>query len=129
MNYAILAKELDANAAADTTIVDLTNGVPFNFTAGPGAALTNFFRFSITNNPSLTNAAGVRFELYDLTGNGDLTLQTNAPPFGAALLPEQPAAGPRVGTDLHPHQQRADQPQQPRADQPRRELVSGRAEP
>ncbi len=27
------------------SIIDLTNGVPFNFTAGPGAALTNFFRF------------------------------------------------------------------------------------
>ena len=33
-------------------------------------------------NPALTNAPGVRFELYDMTGNGDLTAQTNAPPFG-----------------------------------------------
>ncbi len=74
----ILAKVL-TNAP---TIIDLTNGVPFTFTAGPGAALTNFFRFSVTNNPALTNCAGVRFELYNLTGNGDLTLQTNAPPFG-----------------------------------------------
>jgi subtilisin-like proprotein convertase family protein len=79
IGYSILAKELAVTNAP--TIIDLTNGVPFNFTAGPGAALTNFFRFSVTNNPALTNCAGVRFELYNLTGNGDLTLQTNAPPF------------------------------------------------
>ena len=82
INYSILAKEFVPSATNTVTIIDLTNGVPFNFTAEPGAALTNFFRFSVTNNPSLTNAAGVRFELYDMTGNGDLTLQTNAPPYG-----------------------------------------------
>ena len=82
VNYTVLAKESDAtNGTSGYTIIDLTNGVPFNFTASPGAALTNFFRFGVTNNPSLTNAPGVRFEIYNLTGNGDLTLQTDAPPF------------------------------------------------
>ena len=79
VSYSVLAKELDNTAAP--TIIDLTNAVPFNFTAGPGAALTNFFRFSVTNNPALTNAHSVRFQLYNLSGNGDLTLQTNAPPL------------------------------------------------
>ena len=82
VNYTVLAKELDTNAP---TIIDLTNAVPFSFNAGPGAALTNFFRFSITNNPALTNAHSLRFALYNLSGNGDLTVQTNAlplaPPF------------------------------------------------
>ena len=94
MNYAVLAKEL-TNAPA---IIDLTNGVPFTFTAGPGAALTNFFRFSLTNNPSLTNAPGIRFELYDLTGNGDLTLQTNAPPFGPPFF--QSSQQPGLASEL-----------------------------
>jgi hypothetical protein len=42
--------------------------VPLNFTTGVG--LTNFFSFDITQ----TNAA-VLFELYNLSGNGDLTAQ------------------------------------------------------
>ena len=66
------------------TVINLTNGVPVNFTAGPGAALTNFFRFTVTNTitSALTNYVGaIRFELYNLSGNGDLTVQTNAPPF------------------------------------------------
>ncbi|MSU58758.1 MAG: hypothetical protein EXS35_11410 [Pedosphaera sp.] len=70
--YAIRATEL----TAAPTIIDLTNGVPFDFNSGPGAALTNFFRFTITN-----SAPGVRFFLYNLSGNGDLTLQSNAWPL------------------------------------------------
>ena len=92
--YTILAKELDR--AVPPAIIDLTNRVPFNFTAGPGAALTNFFRFNVTNTFFLvTNAASglstnavttntlssIHFELYNLSGNGDLTVQTDAPPF------------------------------------------------
>jgi len=77
VNYTVLAKELFPPAP---TIIELTNGVPLNFTAGPGAALTNFFRFTISN-----AAPAVRFELYNLSGNGDLIVQTNAlplaPPF------------------------------------------------
>ncbi len=78
VTYAVLAKELDLQTAPPVpAIIPLTNGVPFNFTAGPGAALTNFFLFTVTNFPP-----AVRFELYNLSGNGDLTVQTNAPPFG-----------------------------------------------
>jgi len=85
VNYTVLAKELDAtNAMIGYDIIDLTNGVPFNFTSGPGAALTNFFRFTVTNTitSTVTNYVGsIRFELYNLSGNGDLTVQSNAPPF------------------------------------------------
>jgi subtilisin-like proprotein convertase family protein len=83
VNYTILAKELDLGLGT-TNIIDLTNGVPFNWTAGPGAALTNFFRFHATNSVGggVTNyLQGLRFELYNLSGNGDLTVQTNAPPL------------------------------------------------
>ena len=83
VNYTVLAKELATNTPP--TIIGLTNATPFNFTAGTGAALTNFFSFGTIINPSLTNAHSVRFQLYNLSGNGDLTLQTNAlplaPPF------------------------------------------------
>ena len=90
VSYTVLAKELDVTNALTNavSIMDLTNGVPFNWTAGPGAALTNFFHFGFTNPVvgGITNyVQGVRFELYNLTGNGDLTVQTNAlplaPPF------------------------------------------------
>ncbi|HAO79836.1 MAG TPA: hypothetical protein DCQ92_12850, partial [Verrucomicrobia subdivision 3 bacterium] len=87
VNYTILAKELDLGLGT-ANIIDLTNGVPLNWTAGPGAALTNFFRFHATNSVvgGVTNyLQGLRFELYNLSGNGDLTVQTNAlplsPPF------------------------------------------------
>ena len=85
VNYTVLAKELDAtNGVGGYTTINLTNGVPFNFTAGPGAALTNFFRFTVTNTltSTVTNLVGaLHFELYNLSGNGDLTVESNAPPF------------------------------------------------
>ena len=92
VDYTVLAKELDAtNGTSGYSIINLTNGVPFNFTAGPGAALTNFFLFNVTNTFFLvTNALNavttnpipsIHFELYNLSGNGDLTVQTDAPPF------------------------------------------------
>ncbi|MEI6194932.1 MAG: LamG-like jellyroll fold domain-containing protein, partial [Verrucomicrobiota bacterium] len=77
VRYTVLAKELDTAP----NIIELSNGVPFNFTAGPGAALTNFFHFGVAGNPGLTNAAGIHFELYNQSGNGDLTVQTNAVPL------------------------------------------------
>jgi subtilisin-like proprotein convertase family protein len=87
VNYSVLAKELDViNSVTNCTVINLTNNVPFNWTAGPGAALTNFFHFAVTNMVvnGVTNQ-GLRFELYNLSGNGDLTVQTNllplAPPF------------------------------------------------
>jgi subtilisin-like proprotein convertase family protein len=84
VSYTVLAKELDFTNNTSPAIISLTNGVPFNFTAGPGAALTNFFRFTVTNTITGTETnyvQGLRFELYNLTGNGDLTVQTNAPPL------------------------------------------------
>ena len=83
VSYAVLAKEL-TNAPQ---IINLTNRVPVNFTAGPGAALTNFFRFSVTNLPLIgaTNL-GIHFEVYNQSGNGDLTVQTNALPLAPPFL-------------------------------------------
>ncbi|HEX4264762.1 MAG TPA: LamG-like jellyroll fold domain-containing protein [Verrucomicrobiae bacterium] len=84
VRFAVLAKELVPPPAP--SVINLTNRVPLNFTAGPGAELTNFFRLSVTNFPliGVTNV-GLRFELYNQSGNGDLTVQTNAlplaPPF------------------------------------------------
>ncbi len=88
VDYSVLAQELDiTNSLTNSvTIINLTNGVPFNGMAGPGAALTNFFVFTVTD-PTVAGVTnyGVHFELYNLTGNGDLTVQTNAlplaPPF------------------------------------------------
>jgi subtilisin-like proprotein convertase family protein len=82
VNYAVLAKEL-TNAPQ---VINLANRVPLVYTAGPGAALTNFFKFSVTNFPiSAVTNLGIHFELFNQTGNGDLTVQTNflplAPPF------------------------------------------------
>jgi subtilisin-like proprotein convertase family protein len=79
VRYSVLAKELDPPAP---NIINLRDRVPVNFTAGPGAALTNFFRFSVTNFPitAVTNL-GIHFEVYNQTGNGDLTVQTNAAPL------------------------------------------------
>jgi hypothetical protein len=59
-------------------VIPLTNGVPLSYSTAAGA--TNFFSFDITQ----TNAA-VLFELYNLTGNGDLNAQRGslplAPPY------------------------------------------------
>ena len=90
VTYSVLAKELDLTNGVPN-IISLTNGVPFSWTAGPGAALTNFFHFAVTNMivNGVTNL-GLRFELFNLTGNGDLTVQTNAlplaPPFYQSSL-------------------------------------------
>ncbi len=85
LNYTVLAKELGTNAAPNMLVIPLTNNVPFTFTnEGPGAALTNFFSFMVTNPvvDGVTNyVMGLRFEVYDMSGNGDLTVQTNLPPF------------------------------------------------
>ena len=105
VNYTILAKELDATSGTPGyTVINLTNRVPFNFTAGPGAALTNFFLFNVTNtfflttnavNGVTTNTFGsIHFELYNLSGDGDLTVQTDAPPFAPPFFEssQQPGA-------------------------------------
>jgi alpha-tubulin suppressor-like RCC1 family protein/subtilisin-like proprotein convertase family protein/sugar lactone lactonase YvrE len=85
VNYTVVAKELDLGPTLTTnlTLVPLTNGVPLNFSSGPGAALTNYFYFVVTNGvvPGLTNPAAIHFELYNQTGKAGLTVQTNIPPF------------------------------------------------
>jgi hypothetical protein len=93
VRYTVLAKELDV--ASPPTIIDLTNNVPFDFTAGPGAALTNFFHFAVTSSPP-----SIHFQLYNLTGNGDLTVQTNAPPFAPPFFQtsQQPGVNPELIT-------------------------------
>jgi hypothetical protein len=73
VNYTIIATEI-----GPPTIIVLTNGIPFNYVAAPGPAVTNFFRFDITQ----SNAATL-FELYNLSGNVDLTLQRDAFPYSA----------------------------------------------
>jgi subtilisin-like proprotein convertase family protein len=84
-HYSVLAKELDiTGGVTNFTVIDLTNGVPFTWTAGPGAALTNFFRFHATDpivGGNTEYLQGLRFEVYDLSGNGDLTVATNIPPL------------------------------------------------
>jgi subtilisin-like proprotein convertase family protein len=75
VTYAIRATE-----SGPPLVIPLTNGVPFNYTATPGALLTNFFEFTIS--PTNTNAAAL-FELYNLSGNADLTLQRGALPYAA----------------------------------------------
>jgi hypothetical protein len=94
LRYSVLAKELDPVPLSVPNIIDLTNRVPKIFTAGPGAALTNFFRFRYTNFvvAAGTNISGIRFELFNQSDNGDLTVQTNDTPlfppfFQASRLP------------------------------------------
>jgi hypothetical protein len=88
VNYTIIATEI-----GPPTIIVLTNGIPFNYVAAPGPALTNFFQFDITQ----TNAAAL-FELYNLAGNVDLTLQRGAFPYAA------PFAGSSFNTGATPEQ-------------------------
>ena len=64
------------NCLRAPNIIPLTNNVPFTFTAGPGPDLTNFYVFNVTDSPNT-----VQFQLFNLSGNGGLTVQTNALPF------------------------------------------------
>jgi hypothetical protein len=73
-------------SSPSVTIVPLTDGVPVNFTTGAG--LTNFFSFDITK----TNAS-VLFEVYNLTGNGDLTLQKGSLPVSSPYFMNSANAG------------------------------------
>ena len=97
VNYTVLAKANWTFTNGLPTIIVLTNGVPFNFTAGPGAALTNFFSFTVTNTP-----ASIQFELYNMTGNSDLTVQTNGLPLSPPFFSDQPAAGADSRIHLYP---------------------------
>ncbi|HZT21808.1 MAG TPA: LamG-like jellyroll fold domain-containing protein [Verrucomicrobiae bacterium] len=102
VGYSVLAKELDTNSPPIMPVViDLTNGVPFSGTMGPGADLTNFFRFHVTDSAAggVTNSVqGLRFELYNQDGNGDLTVQTNALPLAPPFW--QSSQNPGRGEEL-----------------------------
>ncbi len=89
-SFSVLAKELDPPLP---TTIDLANNVPFNYTTGPGAALTNFFRFTVTNSPF-----SMRFVLYNLSGDGDLTVQSNATPLAPPFLASSQQKG--LGVEL-----------------------------
>jgi hypothetical protein len=86
VNYTIRATE-----TGPPLIINLTNGVPFNFTATPGVALTNFFSFQIDQ----TNPAAL-FELYNLSGNVDLTLQRARLPFAAPYFDQSVRPGTSI---------------------------------
>jgi subtilisin-like proprotein convertase family protein len=74
VNYTI-----EAIAIGTNNIIDLTNGIPYTSgVSSPGLPLTNFFRFTITN----TAAAAALFELYQKTGDVDLSLDSNTIPYG-----------------------------------------------
>ena len=75
--------------AMSPTIIDLTNGVPYTLIGeGPGTVLTNLFRFTPTNSPG-----GVVFELYALTGNAGLVVQTNGLPVVPDYYPSLSSSG------------------------------------
>ena len=98
VQYSVLAKELDPPLP---NIIVLTNDVPFTFTAGPGAALANFFKFTVTNTitSSVTNLVGsIHFELYYMNGDGDLTVATDAPPLAPPFFQssQEPGLTPEV---------------------------------
>jgi subtilisin-like proprotein convertase family protein len=80
VNYTIEASEVGA-----PTIIPLTNDVAVNFNSESGPALTNFFSFTIDQ----TNSAAL-FELYNLSGNVDLTLQRGSPPYAIPPSPIPP---------------------------------------
>ena len=116
MQYSVLAKELDlANANTTTNLSGdhrfdqrgaVSAGPP-----GPGADLTNYFHFHATNsvvNGTNINLQGLRFELYNLTGNGDMTLQTNALPLAPPFFQTSQNSGNNPEL-IRLHQQRADQ--------------------
>ncbi len=71
---------IEAVEAGPPLIIPLTNGVPFTTNVPPGPALNLFFSFNINTSPT-----AALFELYNLSGNVDLDLQSNslpyAPPF------------------------------------------------
>jgi subtilisin-like proprotein convertase family protein len=77
-----------ATEAVAALIIELTNDVPITAQSVPGAALNTFFHFVIDQ----TNTTGALFELYNLGGNVDLTLQRGAFPYGP----------PFAGFSVHP---------------------------
>lgn len=75
--YSIVATEINATNVP-YRIIDLTNGVPLNFQVGPGPAVKDYFRLSITD----TNTSA-KFQLYNLTGSADFVLRLDQFPSAA----------------------------------------------
>jgi hypothetical protein len=62
--------------------------MPLDFNSGPGPLRTNFFSFTITNSDP-----AVLFELYNLTGNGDLVLQRSNLPYASPYFASSSTSG------------------------------------
>ncbi|MHC1762809.1 MAG: S8 family serine peptidase [Verrucomicrobiia bacterium] len=87
-----------ASEVIDTSInlLRLTNGIPRDFTLGPGAGLTNFFLFK-----ALDPVPSVRLELFNLTGDADLLIGWDTLPSATAYYIRESADGaPRVEVEL-----------------------------
>jgi subtilisin-like proprotein convertase family protein len=70
--YTVTASEIvDTNLNA----VTLTNSLPVDFTIGPNAQLTNYFVFKVFD-----PVPGIKFELYNLTGDAALLIGYNVVP-------------------------------------------------
>ena len=85
-NYEIMASE------TVTTIIPLTNSIPYTNSAVPGVDLTPFYSFNITN----ANTTAALFELYRLAGNADLTLDQGVLPYTPPFF----ASSTRLGTNF-----------------------------
>ncbi|MHB8522661.1 MAG: S8 family serine peptidase, partial [Limisphaerales bacterium] len=68
VTYSIVASQL----TGAYTVIPLSDNVPLDYRATVGPTITNYFRFTIGQ-----NTVAARFDLYNLTGYGDLVVQTN----------------------------------------------------
>lgn len=94
VNYTITATEL-TNVVR---IIDLTPGVPLDFTMPAGRPITNYFRLTVTQNNPLA-----QFDLYNLTGAGDLLVQLEALPApDSALVTDRGTPRSPVRVQLRP---------------------------
>jgi hypothetical protein len=86
VDYTVRASEvLDTNI----NLIRLTNAVPRNFTVQQGAGLTNFFLFRV---PDDHPGEGLRFELFNLTGDAELLVGWDALPSPTANIIREPAS-------------------------------------
>jgi subtilisin family serine protease/subtilisin-like proprotein convertase family protein len=83
VDYTIVATEL-TNAV---NLIRLTEGVPVNFRMPPGRPITNYFIFTIDQTNRLA-----QFDVYNLSGQGDLLVQTDQLPTESVFLVKDPGA-------------------------------------
>ena len=79
---------LEALELGPPTIIPLTNNQAYATNFSPGQALTTFFEFTITNNPT-----AALFELYQMNGNVDLALDEGIYPYAPPYFMESANAG------------------------------------